>query len=78
MDQKTIVAKGYIVSMDESKQVCGYRLGSNWAEINVQSAEIEDEPLMRPYSFMNTIGDAVGISIAWPCSLVYLLAFTSF
>ena len=73
VDQKTIVANGYLVTLDANGDVGGCHLGSNWCAVHVQVAVNRDEPLMRPYSFFDTIGDAIGAPIAWPCSLVNIL-----
>ncbi|XP_057772090.1 uncharacterized protein LOC130991736 isoform X2 [Salvia miltiorrhiza] len=69
-DQKKIVAKGCLESVDPDQYVGGRRLGSNWYGVQI-SVPIEwDEDLIRPFSNFSTIGDAVGNCVAWPHHLV--------
>lgn len=71
-ESKKIVAKGSIRSIDPDQNVGGKRLGLNWCEVQI-SVPIEwDEDLIRPYSNLSTIGDAIGTCIAWPLNLVII------
>ncbi|KAI5663130.1 hypothetical protein M9H77_22453 [Catharanthus roseus] len=69
-DPTETAAKGYLVSMDLGKQVVGLPLGPNFYEVNMQVAVVRDEYLLLPLDLFDTIGDALGISIAWPKKLV--------
>ncbi|XP_057769150.1 uncharacterized protein LOC130989214 [Salvia miltiorrhiza] len=69
-NSRKVVAKGRIRSVDPNQEVGGKRLGLQWCEVQV-SVPIEwDEELIRPYSNLSTIGDAIGTCVAWPHHLV--------
>ncbi|XP_057803696.1 folate-biopterin transporter 1, chloroplastic-like [Salvia miltiorrhiza] len=69
-NSRKAVAKGWVRSVDPNHDVGGKRLGLNWCEVQV-SVPIEwEEDLIRPYSNLSTIGDAIGACIAWPRHLV--------
>ncbi|XP_057770621.1 uncharacterized protein LOC131001460 [Salvia miltiorrhiza] len=69
-NSRKAVAKGRIRSVDPNQEVGGKRLGLQWCEVQV-SVPIEwDEELIRPYSNLSTIGDAIGTCVAWPHHLV--------
>ncbi|KAH6780865.1 hypothetical protein C2S52_012102 [Perilla frutescens var. hirtella] len=69
-DSRKIVAKGYVRSVDPNQDVGGKRLGLNWCEVQISIPVEWDEDLIRPYSNLSTIGDAIGTCIAWPRHLV--------
>ncbi|KAH6767318.1 hypothetical protein C2S52_018301 [Perilla frutescens var. hirtella] len=69
-DYRKIVAKGYVRSVDPNQDVGGKRLGLNWCEVQISIPVEWDEDLIRPYSNLSTIGDAIGTCIAWPRHLV--------
>ena len=71
VDPTKIVAKGYIVDMNPQKLVGQHVLGPNWCEVCIQIIVAGEEHLVRPYSTLHTIGDALGCSVAWPCFRVY-------
>ncbi|XP_057796601.1 uncharacterized protein LOC131012634 [Salvia miltiorrhiza] len=69
-NSRKAVAKGRIRSVDPNQEVGGKRLGLQCCEVQV-SVPIEwDEELIRPYSNLSTIGDAIETCIAWPHHLV--------
>ncbi|CAN1751953.1 hypothetical protein LINPERHAP1_LOCUS4512, partial [Linum perenne] len=54
-----------------SKDVVGDKeLGEGFYEIFVEIPIKVNEPLVRPYGSFQTIGDAVGQTIAWPSFFV--------
>ncbi|KAL3503836.1 hypothetical protein ACH5RR_033677 [Cinchona calisaya] len=61
-----IVAKGILQNTDSTTSIRGQQLGANWYEVHVFVLMDWDEELIRPYSRLKTIGDALGTSIAWP------------
>ncbi|KAL8512927.1 hypothetical protein ACS0TY_019186 [Phlomoides rotata] len=69
-DQKKIVAKGRINSLNPCTEVGGQILGSNWCEVNVKVLLEPEEELIRPYENLQKIEDTLGEMIAWPCHLV--------
>lgn len=69
-DQKKILAKGCLESVNPDHHVGGRRLGSNWYGVHIAVPIEWDEDLIRPYSNFSTIGDAIGICVAWPHHLV--------
>lgn len=44
-------------------------------DVNEQLTEVHEEPLFRIFSFFETIGDTVGVVIAWPKVLILILVF---
>ena len=72
-----IIGKGCVNSMDPSVVVGGEELGPNWCKVQVQVPIKWDEYLMRHYTGLRTIGDAIGTPIAWPlslvCSIIYII-----
>ncbi|XP_027158101.1 uncharacterized protein LOC113768932 [Coffea eugenioides] len=69
-DPTKIVAKGYLRSLNPLDEVGGQALGPNWCEIQIQVAMSPHEQLIRPYDLQQTIQDALGAPVAWPCHLV--------
>ncbi|XP_071933053.1 uncharacterized protein [Coffea arabica] len=69
-DPTKIVAKGYLQSLNPLDEVGGQALGPNWYEIQIQVAMSPREQLIRPYDLQQTIQDALGAPVAWPCHLV--------
>ena len=69
-DPTKIVAKGYLRSLNPLDEVGGQALGPNWCEIQIQVAMSPREQLIRPYDLQQTIQDALGAPVAWPCHLV--------
>ncbi|XP_071926243.1 uncharacterized protein [Coffea arabica] len=69
-DPTKIVAKGYLRSLNPLDEVGGQALGPNWCEIQIQVAMTPREQLIRPYGLQQTIQDALGAPVAWPCHLV--------
>nr|CAD1838567.1 unnamed protein product [Ananas comosus var. bracteatus] len=64
------VAQGYLLSTDPTTKVGGFELGPQCWEIQVDVPKVRNEPLLRPYSSYQTIGDVVGATIAWPYTFV--------
>nr|CAD1838583.1 unnamed protein product [Ananas comosus var. bracteatus] len=58
------VAQGYLLSTDPTTKVGGFELGPQCWEIQVDVPIVRNEPLLRPYSSYQTIGDVVGATIA--------------
>ncbi|XP_027156135.1 uncharacterized protein LOC113756794 [Coffea eugenioides] len=82
-DPTKIVAKGYLRSLNPLDEVGGQALGPNWCEIQIQVAMSLREQLIRPYDLQQTIQDALGAPISWPCHLVryalkYIVDFWNF
>ncbi|KAH6822402.1 hypothetical protein C2S53_007729 [Perilla frutescens var. hirtella] len=69
-DSSRIVAKGCIRNIDPNHDVGGKRLGVNCCEVLIYVPIEWDEDLIRPYSNLSTIGEAIGTCIAWPHHLV--------
>nr|XP_027096133.1 uncharacterized protein LOC113716030 [Coffea arabica] len=69
-DPTKFVAKGYLRSLNPLDEVGGQALGPNWCEIQIQVAMSPREQLIRPYDLQQTIQDALGAPVAWPCHLV--------
>ncbi|CAN1751952.1 hypothetical protein LINPERHAP1_LOCUS4512, partial [Linum perenne] len=59
------VAKGSIMSKNSKDVVGDKELGEGFYEIFVEIPIKVNEPLVRPYGSFQTIGDAVGQTIAW-------------
>ncbi|KAL8523241.1 hypothetical protein ACS0TY_013274 [Phlomoides rotata] len=70
LDSTKIVAKGCLHSTDSNAQVGGQALGDKWCQVHVQVVLQPEEPLIRPYEYCQTLEDAHGGMVAWPCSLV--------
>ncbi|KAF4393083.1 hypothetical protein F8388_012592 [Cannabis sativa] len=68
-DPETI-AIGLIVSKDSSKEVGGKELGDHYSDIVVQVCIKPDEELIRPCGQYKTIGEVVGVPIAWPTTFL--------
>ncbi|XP_012855059.1 PREDICTED: uncharacterized protein LOC105974493 isoform X2 [Erythranthe guttata] len=66
------VAIGNIQSLDSSKKVGEVRLGPRWCEVHINVGVDPDELLIRRISNFKTIGEAIGLTVAWPQSLVTL------
>ncbi|CAN1133620.1 hypothetical protein LINPERHAP2_LOCUS7778 [Linum perenne] len=64
------VAKGSIMSKNSKAVVGDKELGEGFYEIFVEIPIKVNEPLVRPYGSFQTIGDAVGQTIAWPSFFV--------
>uniref|UniRef100_A0A6V7QU63 Transposase Tnp1/En/Spm-like domain-containing protein n=1 Tax=Ananas comosus var. bracteatus TaxID=296719 RepID=A0A6V7QU63_ANACO len=64
------VARGYILSEDPMTKVGGVELGPQYWEVQIDVAIFRNEPLLRPYGNYLTIGDAVGVTVAWPYTYV--------
>ncbi|XP_020082634.1 uncharacterized protein LOC109706249 [Ananas comosus] len=64
------VAQGYLLSKDPTTRVGGFELGPQCWEIQIDVPIVRNEPLLRPYSSYQTIGDAVGATVAWPYTFV--------
>nr|CAD1844138.1 unnamed protein product [Ananas comosus var. bracteatus] len=60
------VAQGTLLSKDPKTKVGGVELGPQCWEIQIDIPIIRVEPLLRSYKGYQTIGDAVGASVAWP------------
>lgn len=71
-DQGTIVAQGCLQSINPNTEVGMQILGENWCQVYVKSVLIFEEPLVRPYGYLQTVGDSLGEMIAWPCNFVIL------
>lgn len=65
-----IVAKGWIKSLDPNELVGNEEIGPDWCEVNVQVAVKRDERLVRPYGLFITVQDAIGATVAWPCTFI--------
>lgn len=66
-----IVATGIVEEMDNVR-VNGANLGPQFCQVIIQY-KVKDEGLIFPYNHIQTIGDALGVPVAWPLSLVCLL-----
>lgn len=64
------MAKGCLHSTDPNAQVGGQALGENWCQVHVKVVLLPEEQLIRPYDVYQTLDDAYGGMVAWPCSLV--------
>ena len=64
------MAKGWVRSLDPDEVVGSEVIGPNWCEVDVQVAIKKDEYLVRKYGLFDTVQDAIGAPVAWPCSLV--------
>nr|CAD1841956.1 unnamed protein product [Ananas comosus var. bracteatus] len=64
------VAQGYLLSKDPTTKVGGFELGPQCWEIQIDVSIVRNELLLRPYSSYQTIGDAVGATVAWPYTFV--------
>ncbi|PIN23773.1 hypothetical protein CDL12_03499 [Handroanthus impetiginosus] len=69
-DPSKIVAKGYLNSMNPTKIVGGEELGKNWCSVHIIVGVECDERLIRSSFMLQTIGEANGAVVAWPCNLV--------
>ncbi|KAI0519409.1 hypothetical protein KFK09_006856 [Dendrobium nobile] len=70
LDSTKTVAIGYIQSMDPAHRVGNYPLGPNWCSVHINIPVNWEEHLIRPYSTLTTIGQAIGTYVAWPQALV--------
>ena len=71
LDPNKIVIVRVVQNLDPTAKVGNTPLGSHWCEIHVNVPMDSDEELMRPYYNFIKIGDAIGVSIAWPINLVF-------
>ena len=71
LDRNKIVALGVVRSLYPNTEVGQQQLGSHWCEVHVNVPKEFNEELMRPYYHFKKIGDAIGVSIAWPTNLVF-------
>ncbi|KAH6775457.1 hypothetical protein C2S52_013018 [Perilla frutescens var. hirtella] len=69
-DPTKVVAKGYLHSTDPNAEVGKQALGENWYQVNVKVVCDSTEQLIRPYDHYQTLQDAYGAMVAWPCNLV--------
>ncbi|KAL0925531.1 hypothetical protein M5K25_003876 [Dendrobium thyrsiflorum] len=70
IDSTKTVAIGYIQSMDPTHRVGNYPLGPNWCSVHINIPVTWEEHLIRPYSTLTTIGQAIGTYVAWPQAFV--------
>uniref|UniRef100_A0A0D9WL73 Transposase Tnp1/En/Spm-like domain-containing protein n=1 Tax=Leersia perrieri TaxID=77586 RepID=A0A0D9WL73_9ORYZ len=65
---KANVAYATLLSTDPEVIVGGVKIGSQFYKVRIEHPITKDEPLVRPMSRYNNIGDAHarGVSIAWP------------
>ncbi|KAL0920042.1 hypothetical protein M5K25_009148 [Dendrobium thyrsiflorum] len=70
LDSTKTVAIGYVQSMDPAHRVGNYPLGPNWCLVHINIPVNWEEHLIRPYSTLTTIGQAIGTYVAWPQALV--------
>ncbi|PIN11107.1 hypothetical protein CDL12_16297 [Handroanthus impetiginosus] len=70
IDPSKIVAKGYLRSMDPTTIDGGEELGKNWCSVHIIVGMERDERLIRSSFMLQTIGEANGTIVAWPCNLV--------
>ncbi|KAL6599564.1 hypothetical protein ACP70R_045701 [Stipagrostis hirtigluma subsp. patula] len=67
--QGLVVAKGILVSRDSTYVVGGNMLGKEFYGVTVHHvSELGHERLPRPYGNFQTVEDAIGHCIAWPCT----------
>lgn len=59
------MAQGFIVSKDPEKEVAGKKLGFHFWEVYIEKVLEPNEPLARPYQVINTVGEALGITVPW-------------
>jgi TNP1/EN/SPM transposase len=78
IDPTKNVAKGVIRSIHPNKEVGGKRLGPYWCEVQISAPIQWDSELIRPYSNLSTVGDAIGVSVAWPRHLVNIQSKASY
>ncbi|PIN18059.1 hypothetical protein CDL12_09274 [Handroanthus impetiginosus] len=69
-DPSKIVAKDYLRSMNPTTIVGGEELGKNWCSIHIIAGMKHDEHLIRSSFMLQTIGEANGAIVAWPCNLI--------
>lgn len=70
------MAKGSIHSTELSAEVDTLMLGINWCQIHVQVVlDPEEQLLIKSYDHYETIQDALGDVISWPCYLVCIVIF---
>lgn len=72
-DHNTIVAEGCLNRIDPNEDVGMQVLGENWCQVCVKVVLKDDELLVRPFDYCQTIGDAFGEEIAWPCDFVSIV-----
>lgn len=65
---KAIVAYATILSCSPKATVGGVEIGKEFYKVRINHPIIENEPLVRPMTGFNKIGDAhtKGVPIAWP------------
>jgi hypothetical protein len=80
---KAVVAYATILSSSPKANVGGVELGNQFCKVRINHPIIQDEPLVRPMTGYNIIGDAhaKGVPVAWPSICVcydWLNVTTSF
>ncbi|XP_057790345.1 uncharacterized protein LOC131007210 [Salvia miltiorrhiza] len=68
--QGKIVAKGCVHSTNPNAEVGRQVMGENWCQVQVKVVLESEERLIRPYGYCQTLGNALGEMVAWPCDLV--------
>jgi len=58
--------------MDPTTIVGVEELGKNWCSVHIIVGMERDERLVRSLFMLQTIGEANGAIVAWPCNLVCL------
>lgn len=71
---KAIVAYATLLSTNPKDSVGGVETGNQFYKVRINHPVAKDEPLVRPRSGYNNIGDAhaKGVPIAWPSIFVCL------
>nr|CAD1842323.1 unnamed protein product [Ananas comosus var. bracteatus] len=64
------VAQGSLLSTNPTTKIGGAELGSQCWEVQINVPIEPNEPLLRSYGSFQTIGDAVGATVAWPFTFV--------
>ena len=72
------VAKGTIISTNPSSVLGGVALGKQYCEVVVNVVLKRDALLPRPYGYLEEMGDADRMSIAWPYKRVISYLFVVF
>lgn len=70
-----IVATGVVEEVDNVR-VNGIELGSQFCQVVVQYVVKKDERLVFPINHIHTVGNALGVPIVWPLSLVCILSWS--
>jgi hypothetical protein len=72
------VAKGTIISTNPSSVLGGVALGKQYCEVVVNVVLKRDALLPRPYGYLEEMGDADRMLIAWPYKRVISYLFVVF